>query len=113
MFLRRNVVAGVAGYSAPLILLFILLSRSLSIYVSALWFGSVGYSTVYWYILKIKVALFLIFFILTAVILRAGFLLLERIFAAHASKPRTIIVNNQPVQFSPARYLDLWPGELL
>jgi uncharacterized protein len=87
------------------VLLFILLSRSLSIYVSALWFGSVGYSPVYWYILKLKVAIFLIFLILTAVILRAGFSLLERIFAAHALTPRTIIVNNQPVQFAPARYL--------
>ena len=86
-------------------LLFILISRSLSIYVSALWFGSVGYSPVYWYILKLKVAIFLIFLVLTAVILRAGFSLLERIFAAHASTPRTIFVNNQPVQFAPARYL--------
>ena len=87
------------------VLLFIILSRSLAIYVSALWFNSVGYSSVYWYILKLKVALFLIFFLLTAAILRAGFLLLERIFAAHVFKPRTIIVNNQPVEFSPARYL--------
>ncbi len=87
------------------VLLFILISRSLSIYVSALWFGSVGYSPVYWYILKLKVAIFLIFLILTAVILRAGFSVLERIFAAHALTPRTIIVNNQPVQFAPARYL--------
>jgi uncharacterized membrane protein (UPF0182 family) len=87
------------------VLLFLLLSRGLSIYVSALWFDSVGYSPVYWYILKLKVALFLIFFLLTAVILGAGFLLLEKIFAVHALKPRTIIVNNQPVQFAPARFL--------
>ncbi|MFZ0063949.1 MAG: UPF0182 family protein [Pyrinomonadaceae bacterium] len=87
------------------VLLFLLFSRSLSIYVSALWFDSVGYSPVYWYILKLKVALFLIFFLLTAVILGAGFLLLEKIFAVHALKPRTIIVNNQPVQFAPARFL--------
>ena len=90
---------------AAAVLLFILLSRGLSIYVSALWFDSVGYSQVYWYILKLKVALFLIFFLLTALILGAGFLLLEKIFAVHALKPRTIIVNNQPVQFAPARFL--------
>ncbi|HEX4898986.1 MAG TPA: UPF0182 family protein, partial [Pyrinomonadaceae bacterium] len=87
------------------VLLFILLSRSLSIYVSALWFGSMGYSPVYWYILKFKVVLFLIFLLLTAVILRTGFFLLERIFAVHALAPRTVIVNNQPVQFAPARFL--------
>ena len=88
-----------------LILGFIVLSRSLSIYVSALWFGSLGYSDVYWYIFKFKLGLFLVFFLLTAFILRAGFALLERTFAVHALAPRTIMVNNQPVQFSPAKYL--------
>ncbi len=88
-----------------LVLLFILISRSLSIYVSALWFGSVGYANVYWYILKLKVALFLGFFLLTAIVLRAGFSILERTFAIHALARRTILVNNQPVEFSPERFL--------
>ena len=88
-----------------LILLFIVLSRSLSIYVSALWFGSLGYSDVYWYILKFKVILFLIFLALTAAILRGGFWLLERLFASQVREPRTIMLNNQPVQFSPARFI--------
>ena len=35
-------------------------SRALSIYLSALWFGSLGYSSVYWYIFKLKLELFLI-----------------------------------------------------
>lgn len=90
---------------AGLFLLFIVLSRSLSIYLSALWFGSLGYSNVYWYILKLKVGLFLVFLILTALILRAGFSLLEKIFSVHALAPRTIMVNNQPVEFSPGRFL--------
>ncbi|MFZ0749316.1 MAG: hypothetical protein WAM70_08145, partial [Pyrinomonadaceae bacterium] len=38
-------------------------SRALSIYVSALWFGSLGYSDVYWYIFKLKLELFLIFLV--------------------------------------------------
>ena len=88
-----------------LVLLYIVISRSLSIYLSALWFGSLGYSSVYWYILKLKVGLFLVFLILTALLLRAGFLVLERIFSVHALAPRTIMVNNQPVQFSPGRFL--------
>jgi uncharacterized membrane protein (UPF0182 family) len=37
---------------AILVVLF-LSSRVLSIYVSALWFGSLGYSAVYWYMLKL------------------------------------------------------------
>jgi len=88
-----------------LVLFFIVLSRSLSVYVSALWFGSLGYSSVYWYILKLKVILFLIFLALTAGILRGGLWLLERLFAQQVLEPRTIIVNNQPVQFSPGRFV--------
>ena len=90
---------------AGLVLTFIALYRSLSIYLSALWFGSLGYSAVYWYIFKLKLALFLIFALLTAAILRGAFWLLERVFATHALERRTIIINNQPVEFSPARFV--------
>jgi uncharacterized protein len=88
-----------------LFLLFIALSRSLSIYVSALWFGSLGYSAVYWYIFKLKVALFLVFLLLTIAILRGAFWLLERAFATEALETRTVMLNNQPFQFSPARFM--------
>lgn len=90
---------------AGAVLLFLALSRILAVYVSALWFGSLGYSNVYWYIFKLKLALFLIFFLLTVLILRCAFWLLERAFAAHALQPRTIMLNNQPFQFSPARFI--------
>src|SRR5882724_228163 len=89
---------------AGLVVVFILLSRILAVYVSALWFGSLGYSSVYWTIFKLKTGLFLIFALLTALILRGAFWLLERGFAAYATEKRTIVVNNQPVQFSPARF---------
>ncbi|PWT81784.1 MAG: membrane protein [Acidobacteria bacterium] len=94
---RRWVVAGV-------IVLFIVLSRTLGIYISALWFGSLGYSSVYWYIFKLKTGLFFAFALLTGLILRVAFLLLERGFSVYALEKRTIVVNNQPVQFSPARF---------
>ncbi|MGH9957859.1 MAG: UPF0182 family protein, partial [Pyrinomonadaceae bacterium] len=87
------------------ILFFIALSQSLSIYVSALWFGSLGYSAIYWYILRQKVALFLAFFLVTVLILRAAFWLLERVFAAHGFETRTIVVNNQPIEFSPGSFM--------
>ena len=80
-------------------------SRALSIYLSALWFGSLGYSSVYWYIFKLKLELFLIFFLLTAAILRAGFWLVARAFAQFAIGPRTIFVNRQPVNITPGRLL--------
>ena len=90
---------------AFLVLLFIALSRSLAIYLSALWFGSLGYSAVYWYIFKLKIGLFLIFTLLTIAILRGGLWLLERTFASYALEKRTIVLNNQPFQFSPARFM--------
>ena len=80
-------------------------SRALSIYISALWFGSLGYSSVYWYMFKLKIELFAIFAVLTILILRAGFWLVQRAFAGVALDRRTIIVNQQPVSFSPVRVL--------
>jgi uncharacterized protein len=88
-----------------IVLLIILASRGLSIYLSALWFNSLGYSSVYWYMFRLKVELFLIFFVLTGLILRGGLWLVERAFSSFSFERRTIMVNQQPVQFSPARVL--------
>src|SRR5438128_4757901 len=85
--------------------LVLLASRGLSIYLSALWFGSLGYAPVYWYMFRLKITLFVVFTVLTVVILRAGFWLLERTFRSYALERRTIMVNNQPVSISPARFL--------
>jgi len=90
---------------AGAVLIFFLLSRSLDIYVSALWFDSLGYSAVYWYVLKLKVLLFLIFLALTVLLLRGAFWLLERVFASFTLEQRTVMLNNQPFQFSPARFV--------
>jgi uncharacterized membrane protein (UPF0182 family) len=87
------------------VLLLISFSRILSLYVSALWFGSLGFSSVYWYILKAKLALFAGSGILTALLLSATFLLFQRLFGAYAFEKRTIILNNQPFQFSPAKFI--------
>jgi len=81
------------------------LSRVVSIYLSALWFGSLGYSDVYWYIFKLKVGLFFLFAILTTLLLQSTFWLFQRLFGAAAFESRTIILNNQPFQFSPARVI--------
>jgi uncharacterized membrane protein (UPF0182 family) len=89
---------------AILALLFIA-SRALSIYISALWFGSLGYSSVYWYMFRLKVELFAGFFVLTVLILRGGFWLIERAFSAVALDRRTILINQQPVNFAPSRVL--------
>jgi uncharacterized protein len=87
------------------LLVFLSFSRVLSVYLSALWFGSLGYSSVYWYVFKAKLALFAIFTVLTALLLSATFLLFQRLFGASAFESRTIILNNQSVQFSPAKFI--------
>lgn len=95
---RRWVILGV-------VLLVFALIRGLSMYISALWFGSLGYASVYWTIFRYKALTFLVFAAVTVLILRGAFLLLERIFAASALERRTIIVNNQPVSIAPARFV--------
>ena len=86
-------------------LLLLSLSRILSIYLSSLWFESLGYSSIYWYVLKTKIALFAGSAIVTALLLSATFLLFQRLFGAYAFENRTIILNNQPFQFSPAKFI--------
>src|SRR5437762_756395 len=85
--------------------LLFLASRALSIYISALWFGSLGYSAVYWYMFRLKIELFAIFFGLTLLILRGGLWLIERGFARFAFDSRTVFINQQPVKISPGRFL--------
>jgi uncharacterized protein len=88
-----------------IVILFFAAARASSIYLSALWFGSLGYASVFWYIFKIKLLLFFIFLVLTTGILRGGFWLVERAFASFAFGRRTVFINQQPVNFSPARLL--------
>ena len=88
-----------------LVVLLVILSRSLSIFLSAAWFDSLGFSAVYWYIFKLKIGLFVAFALLTFVILRGAFWLLERTLATATMAKRTILVNNQPIQISPERFV--------
>jgi uncharacterized membrane protein (UPF0182 family) len=90
---------------AALLVLLLVLSRGLSVYLSAAWFNSLGFSAVYWYIFKLKTGLFLGFVAVTIAILRTAFWLLERTFARLPMEKRTIVVNNQPIQFSPERFV--------
>ena len=90
---------------AALLVLLLVLSRGLSVYLSAAWFNSLGFSAVYWYIFKLKTGLFLGFVVVTIAILRTAFWLLERTFARLPMEKRTIVVNNQPIQFSPERFV--------
>jgi uncharacterized membrane protein (UPF0182 family) len=88
-----------------LVLVLLVLSRALSIYLSAAWFSSLGFSAVYWYIFKVKLGLFVAFALLTVAILRTAFWLLERTFSSQTMGKRTIVVNNQTIQFSPQPFI--------
>jgi len=88
-----------------IVVLLLTVSRLLSVYVSALWFGSLGYASVYWYILKLKIGLFIGATVLTALLLSATFWLFQRLFGSYAFEQRTIVLNNQPFQFSPAKFI--------
>lgn len=91
---------------AILVMLFTL-SRAVHTYVEALWFDSLGYASVYWYGLQLQLALFVIFALATAGMLRLVFWLLERSFGASALANRVIRLNDQAVSVSPARFAKL------
>ncbi len=90
---------------AAIVLLLVLSSRGLSVYLSSLWFASLGFSAVYWYIFKLKIGLFVVFALATVLLLRAAFWLLEKAFGSNSTEKRTILINNQPFEFSPERYV--------
>jgi uncharacterized membrane protein (UPF0182 family) len=82
-----------------------LLNRLAAVYVESLWFGSMGFSAVYWYRLKLQILIWLIFAVVTFVVLKLAFWGLERIFGSAALQPHQLVVNNQPVLVTPGKYL--------
>lgn len=96
---RRWVLAGLV------VLLLFALGRAGSVYIETLWFGSLGYSSVYWTAFKYGWGVFAVFALATALVLRVAFFLLERGFAVTTLAPRRVVVNNEQVYIKPARVL--------
>src|ERR671917_2501137 len=90
---------------AAVVIFFLLLGSSVSVYVEALWFDSLGYASVYWYTVRARLLLFAIFSVLTFVILRAAFRLLERSFAPSLQREFIVKLNEENVAVSPGRAL--------
>ncbi|MGI8656407.1 MAG: UPF0182 family membrane protein [Pyrinomonadaceae bacterium] len=88
-----------------IIALLFALSRFINVYVEWLWFDSLGYASVYAYTWRLQLALFAIFSLATLILLRLAFRLIEKAFASTALERRVVVVNNQPVNFQPARVL--------
>lgn len=89
----------------PFVLLIVGAFASIGIYTDALWFGSLGFSSRFWYVFWLGWGLFAAFAILTAALLKTGFYGLARMFGPDAHKPRRIILNKQPVDINFGRLL--------
>ena len=82
------------------------LTRAAGVYVETLWFGSLGYESVYWTTFGYEWAVFGVFALATTAILRGVFWLLERAFVVSALAPRRIVLNNQQaLSVKPERLL--------
>src|SRR5215203_1959777 len=82
------------------------LTRAGSVYVETLWFGSLGYESVYWTTFGYEWAVFGVFALATTAVLRGVFWLLERSFVVSALAPRRIVLNNQQaLSVKPERLL--------
>ena len=71
---------------------------ALSYYVDALWFGSLGYSEVFWKTLNLQAAVFTGFAAITFLILYGSFLALKPAHLADFTGGGTIIIGGQPVK---------------
>jgi uncharacterized membrane protein (UPF0182 family) len=83
---------------AVVVALFLFGSSLLGIYIDSLWFSSVGYPDVYWYKFKLGGGLFFIFLIVTFLIMRLPFYLLNRALPALTERPRVRLASIQDMR---------------
>ena len=96
-----------------LVLLFIAALQSVSIYVESLWFGSLGFQSVYWYGYKAQFYVFVAFFLATTLIL---FLMFRLVIPASRGARRPLFELNGQMVYLPG--LDFvrrlaWPVAIL
>src|SRR2546429_3468598 len=83
---------------AVVLVLFFSAGTTLSYYVDAIWFSSLGYSEVFWRTLNFQAAAFAAFAVLTFAALYGSFLLFKPASLDDITGGRTIIINGQPVK---------------
>src|SRR5204862_5470441 len=83
---------------AVIIALFLSAGTTLSYYVDALWFSSLGYTDVFWRTLNFQAAAFAAFAVLTFAALYGSFLLFKPATLDDITGGRTTILNGQPVK---------------
>lgn len=79
--------------------------RLLSFFVDALWFGSLGYTPVFWKALILQCIPFVVFFPLTFGLLFGAFSLLRGTRSDNTSIVRSVLVNGQPLTIDVGRWL--------
>jgi uncharacterized protein len=70
----------------------------LSYYVDVLWFGSLGYASVFWKTLNLQWGVFAAFTVVTFLILYGSFLALKRAHLPDLPSGHTIIIGGQPLK---------------
>ncbi len=80
------------------VVLFFSASTTLSYYVDALWFSSLGYADVFWRTLNFQGAAFALFALLTFLTLYGAFLVFKPESLSELISGGTIIINGQPVK---------------
>ena len=78
-----------------------------SYYVDALWFGTLGYGSVFWTTQGIKWAAFAAFAAATFLILYGTFLALQRAHVTELRSSQTIFIGGRPVKLPVVRVLNL------
>src|SRR5215813_15301068 len=92
------------GRRGPLLLLALLVlvllgaGTALSYYVDALWFDSLGYVDVFWKTLNFQAAAFVLFSVITFLVIYGSYLAFKPANFGEGGSAGTIIVNGQPVQ---------------
>ena len=79
--------------------------RFLNLYVDALWFDSLQYTSVFWFEWRAKVTLFFVFFLLTFGILKGAFNLLQRAFGKYALGGALTRFDGRPLALSPDSFM--------
>src|SRR5215208_3425108 len=96
---RRWVLAGLTAF------VLLAMTRALPLYIDALWFGSTGYASVFWYTFRLQAILFAVFAGATFLILRGVSFVLGRVFSSLIPGRRSMVLNDQPVVVAPGRIL--------
>lgn len=83
--------------AAVLIVILFAGSSSISYYVDALWYASLGYVDVFWTTLRIQSLIFLAFVVVTFVVLSGFFVWLKRTHLPNLKTSQTIFIGGEPI----------------